>query len=217
MLHINNKYIYINETSLSSFVCRDLINIFEEQENKFEGRTIGGMNKKIKDTIDFEIPANDKKWFKYHKLLKEELGRNLKKYILLIDNHNEEYNNITMYTDITEDTNINKFSHFKQNDKFMIYNFLMQKYDQNKGKYIYHNDSRIDIVKKEYRVITFLWYINSVDEGGETCFDNEIKIKPQEGKLILFPSCWTFPHCGKIPLSSNKYIITGWIYCKIDN
>ena len=69
------------------------------------------------------------------------------------------------------------------------------------------------IKKKTYRVLTYLFYLNDIDEGGETeFFGGDIKIIPKAGKLIIFPASWTFPHCGKMPISSNKYIITGWIY-----
>lgn len=210
MLHSNNKYVYVNEHSLSSFICKDLINIWEQQDNKFDGTTMSGLNKNIKDTTDFSIPTNDKKWFKYYKLLKEELERNLKNYINLLDNSSKDYNNINLNSSYN-------FFHINTNIKNMhSQGFLMQKYTKGKGRYVYHNDSHIDIKTKQYRIITFLWYINNVEEGGETCFGDEIQIKPEQGKLILFPSCWTFPHCGKVPLSSDKYIITGWIYIDID-
>ena len=62
------------------------------------------------------------------------------------------------------------------------------------------------------RKLTFLWYINDVEEGGETEFFGNHKIKPEAGKLILFPASWTFPHCGKMPISDDKYIITGWLW-----
>lgn len=208
MLHNKNKYIYINETSLSKIVCNELINIFENSQNKYDGLTHGGLNKKIKDTTDISIPSNDKTWFKYHKLLKEELFRNLKNYIDLIDNYSNDYNNSNLNSPY-------KFSHIECQKGMRVKVFLMQKYDKCKGRYIYHNDSRIDVKIKEQRIITFLWYINDVEEGGETCFGDEIQIRPEQGKLILFPSCWTFPHCGKMPISSDKYIITGWIYIDI--
>ena len=48
--------------------------------------------------------------------------------------------------------------------------------------------------------------------GGETEIWDSHKIKPECGKLLLFPSCWTFPHRGNVPISGNKYILTGWVY-----
>jgi hypothetical protein len=89
---------------------------------------------------------------------------------------------------------------------------MIQKYDKLDGKYIYHDDSFIDFNKNRYRVFTYLWYLNTVTEGGETVFWDSYKIKPEAGKLVLFPACWTFPHTGKMPISDNKYIITGWVY-----
>jgi hypothetical protein len=70
----------------------------------------------------------------------------------------------------------------------------------------------IDAKNSKHRIITYLWYLNDVEEGGETVLEDNIFIKPTIGKLLLFPACWTYPHCGRIPISSNKYIITGWIY-----
>ena len=51
-----------------------------------------------------------------------------------------------------------------------------------------------------------------MDEGGETQFWDNYKVKPQKGKLVLFPASWTYPHSGLMPISHDKYIITGWIY-----
>jgi hypothetical protein len=87
---------------------------------------------------------------------------------------------------------------------------MIQKYDKNKGEYIYHNDFHMISIK--YRVITFLWYLNDIHEGGETEFWDSYKIKPTAGKIVLFPSSWTYPHRGKMPISDNKYIITNWLY-----
>ena len=66
-------------------------------------------------------------------------------------------------------------------------------------------------------MFTYLWYLNTVIEGGETVFWDSYKIKPEAGKIVLFPACWTFPHTGKMPISNDKYIITGWIYVNENN
>jgi hypothetical protein len=44
------KYIYTNKKSLSNEICRDLIELFENEERKYDGVTHGGLQKNIKDT-----------------------------------------------------------------------------------------------------------------------------------------------------------------------
>lgn len=90
--------------------------------------------------------------------------------------------------------------------------FHMLKYEQNTGRFEYHDDFRIESDK--FRILTFLWYLNDVDNGGETEFFGEIKIKPKRGRLLVFPCAWPYIHKGNVPLSSDKYIITGWVYVK---
>lgn len=62
------------------------------------------------------------------------------------------------------------------------------------------------------RIMAFLLYLNDVDEGGETEFlYYPSRVKPQVGKLILFPGGFTHTHRGNPPLSGTKYILTGWV------
>ena len=35
--------------------------------------------------------------------------------------------------------------------------------------------------------------------------------KPKQGSLLLFPATWTYPYSGSMPISNDKYIITGWL------
>jgi hypothetical protein len=152
------------------------------------------------DSLDFNIPKNEPKWNKIEIFLYKELNKNLLKYIKQINskNYTSKYNN---------DYDSSIFN----NDALIINYFMVQKYEKNKGKYVYHNDFHINN-NKNYRVITFLWYLNTIDEGGETEFWDSYKIKPTTGKLILFPSTWSYPHRGIMPISDDKYIITGWFY-----
>lgn len=80
---------------------------------------------------------------------------------------------------------------------------------KNKGKYVYHNDGLIS--NNETRKLTFIWYLNDVLDGGETEF-LDFKVIPKAGTLFIFPAIWTYPHKANILLSSDKYIITGWLY-----
>jgi len=196
------KYIYMNKTSLSPILCDNIIEYFEEDKDKRKGSTFGGINTGIKDTLDLIIPNDNNKeckWSKIVECLNYEILHNIKKYV---KNINE------MIKNNQDNDDYNLFS-----TKPVTYSvFQIQKYIKNTGKYIYHDDAHILWESKTQRVFTYLWYLNNIDDGGETEFWGDYKIKPECGKLIIFPACWTFPHRGKIPLSDNKYILTGWVY-----
>ena len=76
-------------------------------------------------------------------------------------------------------------------------------------------DCHVDVIDhpSARRFLSFFWYLNTVDEGGETVFD-DLVIKPEAGKLIVFPPLWMFPHYGKAPISNNKYIISTYLHYK---
>ncbi len=63
------------------------------------------------------------------------------------------------------------------------------------------------------RQLVAIWYLNDVPgPGGETEFMfQEVKIKPQEGKLLLFPPFWTHDHRGVTLQQGIKYIATTWV------
>lgn len=197
-----DKFIYINSNSMSSQLSKDIIELFEGIKDLHKkGTTLGGINDKIKKTSDYNISLNpDQKWVKIQNFLTKELNKNISKYLNGLNNIVNPANNYDVNFKILH-------AKFLQYDDFMI-----QKYDKLDGKYVYHHDMYVDFNKNRYRVFTYLWYLNTVAEGGETVFWDSYKIKPETGKLVLFPACWAFPHTGKMPISDNKYIITGWVY-----
>ena len=177
--------LYINDNSLSKELCDEIIHKYEnEGEYRKKGITAGGFNPDVKNTLDFNIFKKEK-WEIIHKTLYQEIARNLQKYI----NNNNKILNGTLWYET----------------------FMIQRYTKCEGRYIYHEDFSINN-DKSYRVLTYLWYLNDVDEGGETEFFGNFKIKPKAGKLVIFPAFWTYPHSGLIPISNDKYILTGWIY-----
>jgi hypothetical protein len=196
-------YIYKNNNSLSSELCIDIIKMFEEETNKFDGQTFKGLDKNVKDTTDFVIPENNTKWDKINKLFNNEIKNNIKIYLDGLNNK-DDFENINQNTD-------RKYKIF-ESTIFSHKNYMIQRYLKGKGKYVYHHDFRVNVENSSYRAITYLWYLNDVEEGGETVFFGDYKIKPKAGTLIFFPASWCYPHTGKMPLSSNKYIVTGWLY-----
>ena len=94
--------------------------------------------------------------------------------------------------------------------KLEVQGFLIQKYEKGIGKYTYHND--FHITDNKPRIITFLFYLNDVNIGGETEFMSVNKIQPEQGSILLFPATWTYHHRGNVPISNSKYILTGWMH-----
>ena len=63
------------------------------------------------------------------------------------------------------------------------------------------------------RQLVALWYLNdTTGPGGETEFlFQSLKVKPETGKLLLFPPFWTHVHRGVELQRGVKYIATTWV------
>ena len=63
------------------------------------------------------------------------------------------------------------------------------------------------------RQLVAIWYLNDVPgPGGETEFlVQQVRIKPEQGKLLLFPPFWTHEHRGVTLKQGVKYIATTWV------
>ncbi|UAA39055.1 2OG-Fe(II) oxygenase [Paraneptunicella aestuarii] len=98
---------------------------------------------------------------------------------------------------------------------FRLGDVTLQKYKQGRGGYPYwhsevypqlpHNDAL-------HRIMLFMFYLNDVEEGGETEFYyQDVKLKPKQGTMVIAPAYFTHTHRGNIPKSGDKYILTSWV------
>lgn len=63
------------------------------------------------------------------------------------------------------------------------------------------------------RDISVVGYLNDGFEGGETYFDRQkVKVKPEAGAVLLFPSYFTHPHESLPVLKGEKYAFTSWLF-----
>jgi hypothetical protein len=88
--------------------------------------------------------------------------------------------------------------------------YKIQHYKKNEGHFKWHFDAfgpgGWD------RQLAVVIYLNTVAEGGETCFQRQnLAIKPVAGDAIFFPTFWTHLHSGQIPTSEDKYVISSFI------
>jgi prolyl 4-hydroxylase len=62
------------------------------------------------------------------------------------------------------------------------------------------------------RYLVMLWYLNGVEQGGETSFPQlEFAVKPETGRLLMFPPYWMYQHQGLPPISGDKYILSTYL------
>ncbi len=104
----------------------------------------------------------------------------------------------------------NEFDVLKTFQKHSIFNLKVQKTDPGEGYHIWHcEDSNR---QSRNRILTFILYLNDVEEGGETEFlYMRRRVKPQKSRFVLWPAGLTHTHRGNPPLSGTKYIMTGWV------
>jgi predicted 2-oxoglutarate/Fe(II)-dependent dioxygenase YbiX len=85
--------------------------------------------------------------------------------------------------------------------------YQMLKYDQGE-EYKGHYDGGTPMG----RSISCLCYLNDDFEGGELEFPNfHVKIKPEPGMLVLFPSNYAYLHIAHPVTSGTKYSMVTWI------
>jgi hypothetical protein len=192
--------------SLPKDFCDFVIQKFESSENKFEGITLGGVNKSVKSSTDLMINLHlyDKDWVYIYEYLMEVLLGKLVSYVGEIpfvfgnanfENRQKLIRGVQTQLASTSNGNIS---------------VQMQRYVGDEGYYVWHYENQGG--NSQSRQLFYIFYLKDV-EGGETeILFNPQKIEPKTGNLLLAPAFWTHTHRGNPPLNGQyKYIITGWI------
>lgn len=102
-----------------------------------------------------------------------------------------------------------EYSVLKDSARHTNYSFKIQKTKIGGGYHVWHYESG----GREYsnRLLTWILYLNDVQEGGETEFlYQHMRVRPEQGTLVIWPAAFTHTHRGNPPLSNEKYIVTGW-------
>ena len=73
-------------------------------------------------------------------------------------------------------------------------------------------DWHADTTGSPHRRLSAVLYLNDDFTGGETEFAlQKVKIKPETGKLVLFPPYWTHTHWSRPVETGTKYIAATWM------
>lgn len=178
--------IHVHENALSSDVCSNLIDIFESLSSSHE-RIENDRKPNFTQLNLTALSKTDEGVNSIHQILVKSVLQYKKEYYKFIDERCFPERNA-----------------FEQ--------FRIKKYNNN-GEDAF--DCHVDVLDyaSARRFLSFMWYLNDVETGGETIF-KDITIKPEQGKLVIFPPLWMYPHIGSPPISNNKYILTTYLHYK---
>jgi hypothetical protein len=181
-----SDFIYVKHGELSKDFCNNCIEKFKLDDRKHDGMIMTGVNHDIKVSTDLNIILYDD-WEDEQEVFSQSLLKSLDDYLDL-------YGGL--------------FPSLLQPMKNSGYQIQETKPG---GFYDWHDDFSVHPNGGYFRILTYIWYLNDVEDGGYTEFIDGTIIKPEMGKLILFPSTWTYLHRGVSPLFKDKYISTGWL------
>lgn len=200
-----DPFIWVKDEALTPEFCAECINRFREDDRAATGECgSDGTVKAIKKSRDLPI-SQHQDWEDISNVFYESLSSALGEYLRHIHSHFQ----LPCY----DDNNWFDWAEFTctKGDGLIDKGYQIQE-TQPHQNYDWHDDAMVNWEREEERTLTYIWYLNNIYEGGCTEFMNGFKIPPRTGRMILFPSTWTYMHRGsRLYGLDNKYICTGWI------
>jgi len=191
-------YVKIYDNAIDLKLCDELVNEFENDwtnqvstgANVYRLKTDTGRKLYKKFTeIDFRLVP---RWHqKYGHILKP----------LMIEYTNKYYDDIGYPTHLRPPVFGYEPYRIK---KYLPHSGISDRIDE-------HTDaSNLGLCK---RFLSLFWYLNDVEEGGETRFTGlNYHVKPKKGKLLVFPPMWMFPHEGCPVITGQKYLLHSYLH-----
>lgn len=103
---------------------------------------------------------------------------------------------------------INEECPFLKEYTFVSSATILQKTKPTQGYHDFHCEN--NAWNLNCRSMAWMVYLNDVEDGGETEYlYQQKKIKPEKGRIVIWPGGYTHMHRGNPPMS-DKYISTGW-------
>jgi hypothetical protein len=184
-------------------LCSFIIDKLEEEQLMGEGRLGDGrVDHNIKKCFDYkisdEIVQNSEFWKETNTFLMDLFAKYMQKYLL-------EYVGPEIFQLKSIEQTKQRLNSVFHGD-LKISGMQIQKYIPG----CYFKPHVDDIPLGPRRMVAGILYLNDVDvkDGGSTRFYNGREIQPEIGKIVLFPSTWTYLHQGTELKNGLKYIIT---------
>ena len=160
----------------------------------FAGRTLGGVDVRTKFSEDLRYSREllDGNWCDSDTKLEEQICQAISSAVAI---YKQEYRHLDEWVNVAD------------------CGFQVQRYLKACGYYRPHVDSfPAPFSTISDRVLAMVIYLNDVDYGGETNFPlHEVAVTPKAGRIVFFPATWTHLHESRVPISSDKWIISSFI------
>ena len=193
------EFIYEIPDVLPKETCENLIERFLKDDKKSSSTISGGeTDHKVRKSTNLWIDPRDEKWRDTLNDIFKILIDNLDKYgHYLVDNNciTFEEGSVLFGTKISFETP-----------------FISQSKDGD--YYHWHVDDFYKEHDKPSRLFSCLIYLNTLEDnqGGCTEFMCGKKVRPEQGKLLIFPSTWTYVHRGaEVKNGGVKYTLGTWV------
>ncbi|MDT0595665.1 2OG-Fe(II) oxygenase [Glaciecola petra] len=221
---IEPDFIRVIDNSLPNHICDEIIRIFNNSPNIQQGRTGGGVDIDKKHSYDVSIQRH-----KEFESILEAVFKTSTIHIIeyLKDFHFALIGPIALtFQDLKSgETSSITDENFKEIGIPNIENLVrhiyqlgeisVQKYEKGIGGYPYWHSEiypKKNDLQPLHRSLLFMFYLNDVDDGGETDFYYQNKsIQPKKGRMVIAPAGFTHTHRGNKPNSSDKFILTSWV------
>jgi|TARA_B110001452_G_scaffold94534_2_gene78104 hypothetical protein len=192
------KFVFEIPNFIPSDICESIIQRFENDNRKVEGSftyPVGdGFVTRFKN--NFELPNTDfTGWEDVNALFIDYTRKSYIEYINHLKHTFDGYGD-PKYPIYERELDYNHLS---------CSGFPIQRLGEG-DVYDWHHDG--DVSKTFF--IQIIFYLNTLQEnqGGCTEFIDGRKVRPEVGKVLMYPCSWTFPHKGGEILDGYKYICT---------
>ena len=188
------EFIYEIENALPKEICEEIINRFKKDNRTEEGKVGNGeIISEIRKSTSLNISIL-KDWKDVDKIMKEVYSNAISQYCDYISRYTVPYLGESLFNNLKDE------------------GYYMQ--EQKSGEYYNWHFDHLIKVDKDPRIFTCLLYLNTLeeDQGGCTEFWCGKKVRPKQGKILMFPSTWTFIHRGaEVKNGGVKYNIITWM------
>jgi hypothetical protein len=219
-----DDFIEVYDGALASAQCEQIVARFDASDKVMRGRTGNGVDTSRKDSYDLTI-SQHQEWHDVANLMMAAVQQGLRHYV-------DKYRALLVGAlspmvahPVTGEPTALSLANFDECGRPNIDGLVqsmyrpgpinLQKYLKGSGGYhhwhseVYPQNASCETL---HRVLLFQFYLNDVEEGGETEFLYQgRKVAARQGRLVIAPAGFTHTHKGHVATSGDKVIATSWI------